>query len=286
MSKSKTTLLLDSDIIAFKFASVSQKDFKWGDEDDTNSRVVEDISEVIPLVEDYITDLKIKLQATDLIVCLSCPSSENFRYTVLPSYKHKRVNVEKPILLSVIKDWMRETYPTYERPTLEADDIMGILSTHPKLIPGKKIIVSEDKDMKTIPGWLFNPAKDNAPYLITEDIANFWHIYQTVKGDTTDGYSGCPGAGEKAIKDVVEKSLKYQPYDYEFKAGPRKGLTEVRWELVPSDSHWESVVSLFVKAGYTEEDALVQARVARICRHSDYDFINKEVILWTPSSTA
>ena len=261
MSKSKTTLLLDSDIIAFKFASVSQKDFKWGDEDDTNSRVVEDISEVIPLVEDYITDLKIKLQATDLIVCLSCPSSENFRYTVLPSYKHKRVNVEKPILLSVIKDWMRETYPTYERPTLEADDIMGILSTHPKLIPGKKIIVSEDKDMKTIPGWLFNPRKDEVARLISPEEADYWHMYQTLVGDTTDGYKGCPKVGPAKAEALL---LCQEGYI----------------------NDWQVVLDTFISKGLAEEDALVQARVARICRHSDYDFINKEVILWTPSSTA
>ena len=32
--------------------------------------------------------------------------------------------------------------------------------------------------------------------------------------------------------------------------------------------------------GFTEEEALLNARMARILRKSDYDFKNKEVRLW------
>ncbi len=74
---------------------------------------------------------------------------------------------------------------------------MGILSTHPTKIQGKKIIVSEDKDMRTIPGWLYNPGpnKDIEPKYINEFEADRYHLYQTITGDSTDGYKGCPGAG-------------------------------------------------------------------------------------------
>ena len=37
------------------------------------------------------------------------------------------------------------------------------------------------------------------------------------------------------------------------------------------------------EAGLTEEDALVQARVARILRANEYDFGTGEVKLWEPS---
>ncbi|UZT50427.1 exonuclease [Enterobacter phage 04_vB_Eclo_IJM] len=43
------------------------------------------------------------------------------------------------------------------------------------------------------------------------------------------------------------------------------------------------MVTLAAKAGMTEQELLVQAQVARICRASDYDPKSKEVILWTPS---
>ena len=42
-------------------------------------------------------------------------------------------------------------------------------------------------------------------------------------------------------------------------------------------------MSLFVKAGLDEEAALVQARVSRILRASDFDFKAKQPILWKPT---
>ena len=44
-------------------------------------------------------------------------------------------------------------------------------------------------------------------------------------------------------------------------------------------------MAAFEKKGLTESDALVQARVARILRASDYDFAAKKPILWSVSYT-
>jgi DNA polymerase-1 len=46
---------------------------------------------------------------------------------------------------------------------------------------------------------------------------------------------------------------------------------------------WERVVSAYEKAGLSEAEAITQARVARILRASDYDFVNKSVKLWSPN---
>ena len=45
---------------------------------------------------------------------------------------------------------------------------------------------------------------------------------------------------------------------------------------------WQSVIDAYKSKGYTEEDALRNARMARILRAEDYDFKNKEVKLWKP----
>jgi len=45
---------------------------------------------------------------------------------------------------------------------------------------------------------------------------------------------------------------------------------------------WPSVVEAYKKAKLTEEDALMNARCARILRASDWDFKKEEVKLWTP----
>jgi DNA polymerase-1 len=126
---------------------------------------------------------------------------------------------------------------------------MGILATNPHS-KTQKIIVSQDKDMKTIPTQVWD-GKDLVT--ITEGEANYRHLYQTLIGDAADGYKGCPGVGPvKATK------------------------------LLDADPTWATVVAAYTKAGLTEADALTQARLARILRWSDWDAEKKEPILWTP----
>ena len=62
---------------------------------------------------------------------------------------------------------------------------MGIFATHE---PGN-IIVSPDKDMRQIPGKLYD-LKETVD--ITEEEGMRWHLVQTLAGDQTDGYSGVP----------------------------------------------------------------------------------------------
>lgn len=276
----KTTLLIDGDILAYQAAASVEEKSDWGD--GVKSVTVGNPKLAESNLKDTIERLHETLGVEEGIVCLSCPTVECFRMDVLPTYKGNRTDVAKPQLLPHIRDYIRENYKTKEVARLEADDVMGILSTHPALIPGKKIIVSSDKDMKTIPGWLYSPYKKTFPSLLTKEVADFWHMRQTLTGDDVDGYSGCPGVGDDTADRFLAGRDKVSPYDHTFTRGPRKGTTEVRWSVEPSASDWETVVSLYNKAGLTEEDALVQARVARILRHTDYDFKNKTVKLWEP----
>jgi DNA polymerase-1 len=251
----KRILLVDADIFAFACASAGQK--KWDFGDGEVSIVVEDISKVTPGVDNKIAELKAQLEADEVILCLSCATADGWRIKILPTYKANRG--EKPVLLAAVKQYMREHYHTFERPTLEADDVMGILSTSTKLYPGtQKIIVSIDKDMKTIPGWLFNPDKDPKPWKVSEEEADYWHMYQTLVGDTTDNYKGLPGCGPKGADKLL--------------------LT------FPDIPAWTKVAAAFKAKGLTEDDAILQARVARICRSTDYDYSKKEVKLWNPLS--
>jgi hypothetical protein len=289
-----TTLLLDADIIAFKVASVSQRTFQFpGCEPST---VADEWEQVVPRIDAEVAKLTEKLKSDKVIVCLSCPTEDNWRLRVLPTYKGNRDYSKRPVWLAKVKDYLEAEYPSYRRPHLEADDIMGILSTMPGLPPGflaehpgfdpkaKKVIVSEDKDMKTIPGWLFNPAKDGKPRLVSLEQADTWHLYQAICGDSVDHYAGCPGAAHEKATEVLDGCL-WEAYEHTLKRGPRKGETERRWRQADGQgTAWQRVVALYERFGFAEADALVQARVARICRFTDYDFKNKEVILWTPDS--
>lgn len=261
----KRVLLIDADVVAYNAAFRVEKavEFEPGywtwhvswDE------VVKEFDETV----DY---MMAELGGDECKLCLT-DSENNFRLGVLPTYKDSRTRTRKPIVLKDFKRWLVEERGAYFKPGLEGDDCMGILATRSNPDKEERIIVSIDKDMKTIPGLFCRWGVSNKVVEISEHAADYWHLFQTLTGDVTDGYKGCPGVGPKKAEQILETTAsEYTPPDYY-----RKVL-------------WERVVEAFEKAGLTEADALVQARVARILRASDYDFKKKEPILWTPRTLA
>ena len=85
---------------------------------------------------------------------------------------------------------------------LEADDSLGIYAT---ANPGN-VIVSPDKDMRQIPGKLYD-LKDVTT--ITPEAGHQWHFIQTLAGDQTDGYAGVPGYGVKTATKLFEEKGYY-----------------------------------------------------------------------------
>lgn len=270
------TLLIDADIIAYQSAASNEKKYDWGD---TGTSHIVDMDAAKASARDTIDTLVEKLKADVAIICLS-DDMTNFRTSVDPTYKTNRDGKERPTLLYDMKDWLREEYPVESRPTLEADDVMGILSTEPHT--GERIIVSQDKDMQTIPGLLFNPNKDTKVRTITPEQAERFMLWQAITGDQTDGYPGCPGAGPKAADEVLD-GVMWSLVPRILKSGPRKGQTLLEWKPTeghPSATVWDRTVALYEKYGLGEPDALVQVNLARILKHCDFD--GKQPIPWTP----
>ena len=159
------------------------------------------------------------------------------------------------MLVGYLKKKMAEKYTTYCIKGLEADDILGILATDEFLVADDFVMISVDKDLDTIPGKHYNPNKPDAGiYYIDEVRADQFHLIQTLVGDAADGYSGCPGIGPVSVGKM---------------------------NLI-GDRAWNNVVAAYRKAGKTEGDALIQARVARILRADNYSFETKEITLWRP----
>jgi DNA polymerase-1 len=105
--------------------------------------------------------------------------------------------------------------------------------------------------MRQIPGRLYDLKEQT---IITETEGWQWFLIQTLAGDSTDGYSGAPGFGVKTSSKFFSEN----------------GYT------------WNSVVSAFASKGLTEEDALMNARLAKILTSNDYD--GTKPILWSPSN--
>ena len=100
---------------------------------------------------------------------------------------------------------VEDRYRTERLHGLEADDLLGILATTlPKY--SDAIVVSLDKDLRTIPGRHLNPSKETSPAVvrvITELEADTAWLMQTLMGDSTDGYTGVPGIGPKKAEKIL-----------------------------------------------------------------------------------
>lgn len=244
-------LLMDADMLVFEACSSVETEINWGDDLWTLHADAADakakVDDRVAFIVDKVLNLLKYEGAYEIIMCFT--DDENFRKSILPSYKANRTGKRKPVCYKGVKAWVKENYTAYQRPGLEADDCIGILAT----TKPNTVVISGDKDFKCVPGRFFDYRRDEF-HEIPVDEANYWHFYQTLIGDTADNYSGCPGVGPKTAEKILATGC-----------------------------DWATIVKEFEKKGLTEHDALTQARVARILRKEDYDFKAKKVKLWEPS---
>jgi DNA polymerase-1 len=244
------TILIDGDIALYEVTTACEQAIKWEDDFWTLHC---DFKEAKQRFDCWVADVLEKTESQKAIIALSGPN--NWRKDVLPTYKHNRKSKRKPLIFKELKEYVREVYRTFEFDNLEADDVLGLLAGSPGLgnIKGEKVIVTIDKDLMTVPGYHYYTNKpEDGIIKVTEDQADFNHYLQTLVGDSVDGYSGCPGIGPVRAERVLEYRC------------------------------WGAVIEAYEIAGLTEQDALVQARVARILRWGEYNTKTKEVRLWNP----
>lgn len=240
------TVLIDADILCYQVAITNEEPTRfdnglwllWADENKCKA----DLDEAIEAILE-------KVDADDYLMCLTSP--HNFRKDVLPSYKENRASTRKPMMLSFLREHVVNSHRHDMRFGLEGDDLMGIYATLPNT-DGEFVIYSADKDMKTIPALLWNEEDGQIVKVSEEEAQRNW-FFQTLTGDTTDGYKGCPKVGPVGANKVLDESCT-----------------------------WEAVVAAYEKAGLSEREALQQAQVARILRSSDYDLETDTLTIWSP----
>ena len=238
-------LLIDADFIVYKSCAAAETELDFGDDVIV---VTSKFSDAYNATKRELTKLRDKFGSlTDIILFFS--DTKNFRKEVFPDYKGHR-NRKKPCGYKRVVNQLKTEFEVIIMPHLEADDSMGIYSTQH---PGN-IIVSPDKDMKQIPGQLYNL---DETFTISPEEGAKWHLIQSISGDSTDGYSGVPGIGVKRAETLFNK----------------EGYS------------WKTVVNAFKAKDLTEADALINARLARILTFDDYDFEQKKPRLWSPSSS-
>ena len=249
-------LLIDGDQFVFTATVAIERETRW---DEDNHVLYSNPEIAFANFEGMLKRIFDRFETDDCVLTFSSPT--NFRFDVDPSYKANRKGSRKPLCYAAVKELAHEHYECVMMDGLEADDVMGILATKPG--SATRIIISQDKDMKTIPTTVWSGKE---LLTVSEAEADYNFMYQTLIGDSTDGYKGCPGVGPvKAIK-----ILNCNPSEASRIPDETKGII------------WRAVVKTYEKAGLTEADALQQARLARILRWSDWDAEARKPILWTP----
>lgn len=267
--------LIDGDSVVYDSGKRVEKIIEWSAEDWYWGANPE---EGIELFDQLIANIVANVHADSYIIALSEYDTPNWRNGVMPTYKlarSKKHHTSRPIIWRALRDHVIANHPHSMSPGMEGDDVLGILATVVDAqLPDDRIVCSIDKDLNTIPGQLVNFRDEVGAFGyeikdITRAHADRYHMLQTLTGDTTDGYPGCPGIG----KVTAEKIL--QNFDAEFSD---EGY------LVDFDvaGCWAEVVKQYAKKGLSEAVALENARVARICRCTDFNPETKEVILWEP----
>lgn len=280
--KNKKICLIDADSLLYESASVNQDTLVFSDED----KVIEVDEEGAKEHLDFTIDKIVKATGcTEYQMFITGPT--NFRYEVLPTYKHNRKDIERPILLGMLKEYVLENHPCKITSKVEADDACTItMSKNPK----KYILAHIDKDLNQVEGTHYN-WRDDVIYEVTKEEGIRMFFKQVLTGDSTDGYAGCPLIGPEKAEIIIDNYMGVFPVEHTFKSGPRKGQVEIRWQDKPMDDLWDAIVSQYLKAHFrkgtltdcedykgAEELALQQARVARMLRDGEY--IKGEVILW------
>ena len=245
MAKEKTCLI-DSDILFFKFAFRNESSIDWGDGESN----VADADKAISDFDSFIEYLLERTGCQKAMLCMT--HAINFRYSVLPTYKHNRADRVPPSLIKTLREhaWMQ--YDCKRVKWLEADDIMGVMGSKD---PDRYVVATIDKDLMSVPCTLFNWNNDRKPRRISLKEADYWFHYQWLTGDAVDGYTGVPRVGPAKAQAILEH---------------------------PQEQWLELILEKYAEKCFTYEELLAQARVARILRYGEYDFKNKEVILWCP----
>ena len=261
-------LIFDGDTVIYRAASSCEHKVDWGGFYTIYSDHKECQQRFIAIFEEIMSNLRKHKKLTTYSVTMCVSDKKNFRKLLLPTYKANRnpkdeqleaietdsisyvsysnplAKLRKPSGYARLLQWVRENYHVVCYPYLEADDTCSLLSSP------ETILVSLDKDFCTIPEtWFYNFYRDELMYNTQESADYFW-LVQCIKGDPVDNYKGIKGFADKKAKKLFDTH----------------------------GTSWETVVAAYEDNGYTKEDALVQARVARILRVGEYK--NGKIFLW------
>mgnify|MGYP003109308152 FL=1 len=241
-------MIVDGDLVIYKITSGLEEAVNWGDDIWT---LHADLAVGKQVFKQNMEWYKNYTKSKEIVIAFS--DKLNYRKVLDETYKSYRKKIRKPICYSEMVKWVKQNYNFYQLPNLEGDDVIGILATqHYKT---NNVIISGDKDMRTIPTWHCFLGDDQIEY-VDEKEADKNFCLQVLTGDQADGYKGCVGVGHVKANRLLHDKFTI-------------------------NDMWDTVIKEYERNKMSFEDAYHQARLARILRKGEYDFATSKPILWS-----
>lgn len=187
-----TKALIDGDVITYRAAWATEKDFE-----EAAGKYIDDLMGVI-LSETclFIDDSSYEVFLTPK----SRGSTPNFRDQIYDAYKANRKDKPKPRHLSFCRDYLIINYNAIESFGAEADDYIATRATE---LGEDAIIVSVDKDFLQVPCTFYNFVKGEFTRVTPEQGMQFFYK-QILTGDTVDNIKGVSGIGPVKADKILK----------------------------------------------------------------------------------
>ena len=189
-------LLLDADVLCYRAA------FSCSKPEHTVRDAVDKVDELINHILDFLTkDDPFITQNEDYQLYLT--GKGNFRHEVAKTYKMNRQGTDKPQYHTEVRQRVIDYWGAIVSEGEEADDLIAIEATRLK---GDCVIVSVDKDFKTVECMLYNPSVGSFEQITKLDACYYFYL-QCLTGDRVDNVPGIYGVGPKKAQAIL-KDLK------------------------------------------------------------------------------
>lgn len=197
--------LVDGDLVAYRCAASCQK----------QGVVVEDLGIAQARANNLLTNIQDAVAQEDVQIFLS--GQDNFRKTLNPQYKANRKDMERPVYLEPLREWLVVEWGAQVTEGIEADDALGIHQTKYNAAGVGSIICSLDKDLLQVPGehysWeifgtsatgnQWNRPAARRTVSPMEGLFNFY--WQIVMGDASDNVPGYDGKMRQKVPKFLEQ---------------------------------------------------------------------------------
>jgi len=256
--------LIDGDSLLYKAGFSFEEKTNWNELDNELGATDETDISLSPAYE--LSKKSIVEQINIIKEATKCDSIElwlsghnNFRFDVLPTYKHNRLKSRKPMSYDYLWNFLIKEYKANVAEGCEADDVVVYKKTN---YPDDYILCAIDKDvLYQTAGYHYNYG--NGKWIeVTPKEAHRFFYYQILVGDTVDGYKGVVGIGKTKANKLLDNT--------------------------PPDEYWNMCIETAMKAmNFEKKEAieylLPQARVANMHQITGKNEGKFNIELWTPN---